>query len=116
MQEDITEELTMFEKALEIQRPWQISQKSFHPEIGQLDIWVTLVDGRPLTCAICNTPAQPVCDIDKEEQVWRYLDFWEYKTFVHAPHPRVHCRTCGEVTYALVPWSCTLPAWSTSRS
>jgi len=105
MLDDKIEELTMFEEALEIERPWRIDHHSFNHERGQLDIWISLVDKRPLTCSVCNTPGQPFYDIDQDEQVWRHLDFWEYKTFLHAPHPRVACRECGKVKYALVPWS-----------
>ena len=35
---------------------------------------------------------------------WRHMDFFEYRTFLHAPSPRVTCPTCG-IRRARIPWA-----------
>ena len=72
-------------------------------EEGRLDIWIGLMDTPPMTCSYCQTDNQPYYDIDKQDQVWRHLDFFEFKTYLHAPHPRVQCAHCqnGSIYYFL---------------
>lgn len=61
--------------------------------------------GATFTCAECNTPNQPFHDIPDYGQSWRHLDFFPYKSYIHAPHPRVLCSVCHQIKFALVPWS-----------
>ena len=97
------EELELFKAALEIQYPWYIREYAFSREEGRLDIWIGLMDTPPMTCSYCQTDNQPYYDIDKQDQVWRHLDFFEFKTYLHAPHPRVQCAHCqnGSIYYFL---------------
>ncbi len=99
------EELELFKTALEIQYPWYIREYAFSREEGRLDIWIGLMDTPPMTCSYCQTDNQPYYDIDRQDQVWRHLDFFEFKTYLHAPHPRVQCAHCQKVKYAKIPWT-----------
>ncbi|WP_081413201.1 transposase family protein [Aneurinibacillus terranovensis] len=46
------------------------------------------------TCGTCGSKNQPFHDIVVKERLWRHLDFWQYKSFIHAPLPRVKCGKC----------------------
>lgn len=97
-------ELAMYEEALELGHPWRIVDRHFSKEAGRLDIYVKVDTKSRLTCSVCKTEGQPFYDIDKDDQTWRHLDFFQYKAYLHAPHPRVYCTVCEKVKYALVPW------------
>ncbi|MCY0887870.1 MAG: ISL3 family transposase [Alicyclobacillaceae bacterium] len=105
MPDSWVEEYSVFQAALELEFPWYVRNYKFDHENGRLDIWLGFRGPMPLTCSVCQTPEQPYYDIDKEDQVWRHLDFWKYKTFLHAPHPRVSCSCCEKVKYAHLPWT-----------
>ena len=40
----------------------------------------------------CREDACPVHD--RRERVWRHLNFFQYKAFIHAAMPRVTCPEC----------------------
>jgi transposase len=98
-------ELAMYEEALEFEYPWRIVDRHFSKEAGRLDIYIKVDRRSTFTCSACNTQGQRFYDVDKDDQTWRHLDFFQYKAYLHAPHPRVDCKVCGKVKYALVPWS-----------
>lgn len=98
-------ELAMYEEALELEHPWRIVDRHFSKEAGRLDIYFEVDRGSTFTCSVCKTVGQRFYDVDKDDQTWRHLDFFQYKAYLHAPHPRVDCEVCGKVKYALVPWS-----------
>lgn len=103
--EDRENELSLYQEALHIEYPWYIIDRQFNQKAQRLDIFLGFHKGGTLTCSACNAPSQPYYDIDYDDQSWRHLDFFEYKTFIHAPHPRVNCTNCEKAKYALVPWS-----------
>ena len=105
MLDDKIEELDLFQAALELEFPWYVRNRMFHHDQERLDIYIGLHPSRTFTCSVCQTPHQPFYDIDTQEQVWRHLDFWKYKTFLHAPHPRVQCSVCQSVKRAHIPWT-----------
>ncbi|WGU97639.1 transposase family protein [Paenibacillus dendritiformis] len=41
---------------------------------------------------------------DSEIKHWRHLDFWDWKTFMHARMPRVKCTSCNKVTQVYAKW------------
>lgn len=103
--EDRVMELDMYQQALNLEHPWYVIDRRFNHTVGRLDIFLGFHRGGTFTCSACNTPNQPFHDTDKDDQMWRHLDFFQYKAFIHAPHPRVKCSSCQKVKYALVPWS-----------
>ena len=36
---------------------------------------------------------------------WRHLDFWQFKTYLHARIPRIHCGVCDKIRTVHVDWS-----------
>lgn len=98
-------ELAMYEDALDLVHPWRIVDRHFSKEAGRLDIFLNVDTNSTFTCSVCNTEGQRFYDLDQEDQTWRHMDFFQYKAYLHAPHPRVDCEVCGKVKYALAPWS-----------
>ena len=71
-------------------------------KLKQLDIWIDFKKGSKFPCPKCGGPN---CSIhDTVEKVWRHLNFFEYKTFLHCRVPRVKCGDCG-VSQIEVPWA-----------
>ncbi|WP_152641491.1 transposase family protein, partial [Caldibacillus thermoamylovorans] len=33
---------------------------------------------------------------------WRHLNFWQYKTILHARMPRVKCESCGKIRTVVI--------------
>ncbi|WP_082198255.1 transposase family protein [Bacillus sp. FJAT-26390] len=38
---------------------------------------------------------------DVERKTWRHLDFWNWKTYMHARVPRTSCKSCNKVTLVI---------------
>jgi len=55
-----------------------------------------------LPCVVCRAKCN-VRDHGEGERVWRHLDLWQAKTFLHASMPRTDCPEHGVKTVA-VPW------------
>jgi transposase len=105
MEDHWMENLHMFEAALGIESPWQMLKWTFNQAESRLDFFIGFQGAQTLPCSVCHTLNQPYYDIGVDDQVWRHLDFWQYKTFLHAPHHRVDCTVCGKVKYAQIPWT-----------
>jgi len=103
--ENRIEEVDLFQEALGLPYPWFVRSRSFNPESGQFDIYLDLHEHQAFTCSVCGAQGQPYYDMGKTGQTWRHLDLWEFKTFLHAPHPRVRCSTCTTVKFARLPWT-----------
>jgi len=68
----------------------------------QVDVWATHEEGAVWGCPKCSR--ELVLYDHAEERVWRHLDSCQYKTFLHARIPRVHCPDHG-VLQVMVPWA-----------
>lgn len=87
---------------MNIEDPWYIKDIDFNPKLKQLDIWIDFKKGSKFPCPKCGGAN---CSIhDTVEKVWRHLNFFEYKTFLHCRVPRVKCGDCG-VSQIEVPWA-----------
>ena len=87
---------------MNIEDPWYIKDIDFDPELKRLDIRIDFKKGSKFPCPKCGVPN---CSIhDTIEKVWRHLNFFEYKTFLHCRVPRVKCGDCG-VSQIEVPWA-----------
>lgn len=87
---------------MNIQDPWYVKDIDFDPELKQLDIWIDFKKGSKFPCPKCSGAN---CSIhDTVEKVWRHLNFFEYKTYLHCRVPRVKCGDCG-VHQIEVPWA-----------
>ena len=92
----------IFGQALNLQKPWVITQIEFKKEEKRLDIWIDFERGAKYPCPECG---QEDCNIhDTINKEWRHLDFFQYKAYIHCRVPRVKCETCG-IRMIDVPWS-----------
>jgi len=94
---------TLFGLALGITPPWYVKAAEFSADSGQLDLYLDFKRGARFPCPSCGTEgAQPH---DSSEDTWRHMNFFQYKTYLHARVPRVECpRGCG-VKLIEVPWA-----------
>ncbi|WP_367888855.1 transposase family protein [Paenibacillus sophorae] len=58
--------------------------------------------GSEFVCPLCGGTCKAY-DADKKQ--WRHLDFWDWKTYMHARVPRVDCKACNKITEGPVKWS-----------
>ena len=91
----------LFEAALCIEKPLYISNIEFN-ELSELHIYIDFERGSKFSCPICE---KEECSVhDTVEKVWRHLNFFQYKCFIHFPNPKLKCNKCG-VHLFMPPWS-----------
>jgi transposase len=94
---------TLFGLALGITPPWHVKVVEFSAGSGQLDLYLDFKRGARFSCPSCGAAgANPY---DTTEDTWRHMNFFQYKTYLHARVPRVECpRGCG-VKLVEVAWA-----------
>lgn len=96
----------LFETALGIESPLFISSIDFDGVAGELHIHIDFIRGAKFHCPVCN---QENCMVhDTTDKVWRHLDFFQYKCYIHFRTPKIHCHECGIHLFT--------PAWARPRS
>ena len=101
------ETTSLFTAALQLPDPWRVSGVEFRDGAGgsrELHVTVGFGPGSRFSCprAGCGREACPVHDV--RDRVWRHLNFFQYKAFIHAGVPRVSCPEHG-VRAVPVPWA-----------
>ena len=97
----------LFTAALQLQSPWKVGSVDFRDADGgrqELHIMIGFEPGARFHCPEtgCREDACPVHD--RRERVWRHLNFFQYKAFIHAAMPRVTCPVHGVRTVP-APWA-----------
>ena len=85
-------QITPFEIALGIQAPWKITDTELIPSEknpNRLEMHI-----------ICGEEEKVY---DTRERVWRHLNFFQYRSYIHARVPRIECKEHGVKTIE-VPW------------
>src|SRR5437763_12157136 len=93
---------TLFQTALQLPEPWQVTEVRFDPEAQELHLVLDFPPGSRFPCPDCGT-AVAAYDTDPD-RTWRHLNFFQHRTLLHARFPRVECRTCGVKTVE-APWA-----------
>ena len=96
------EDTTLFQQALGVQTPWQVTKCVFSTETERLDIWLDFQRGSGFACPSCGVLGCKA--YDTEELEWRHLNFFQHQAYLHARTPRVECSQCG-VKRVSVPWA-----------
>ena len=90
------------EEALEIRRPWFVESTELDIEGSVLSVYLNFERGGTFACGACGEPDSKAYDTTWKR--WRHMDFFEHRTFLYAPSPRVDCSVCG-VRQARLPWA-----------
>lgn len=94
-----------FTLALGVTTPWKIAGTELRPSDkrpGQLEMHINIdfVPGSKFECPCCGE----LCAVhDTRERVWRHMNFFQYRCYIHARVPRVECGEHGVKTVR-VPW------------
>jgi transposase len=92
----------LFTIALGLDTPWYIRAIDFDVNEKQLDIHIDFEIGSKFPCPLCG---KSDCQVhDTIERIWRHLDFFQFKTYLHCRVPRTECDVCG-VKQVKVPWA-----------
>lgn len=101
------DELELFTKALALEDPWQVTDVKLIPVDTawkmELHISIDFIRGSKFSCPVDECGM--MCDVhDTVDKTWRHLNFFQYRTYIHARVPRVSCEIHG-VKMAAVPWA-----------
>lgn len=92
----------LFTVALQLKDPFFVKSKDFNLETGELHLYIDFKIGAKFQCPVCHEGGKAVHDT--EDKVWRHLNFFQYKAFIHCRTPRVKCGEHG-VRLIEVPWA-----------
>ena len=92
----------LFQLALGIAPPWQVTDIVFSQEEQRLDIYLTYHRNLQFPCVSCK---QLLFLYDTVKRTWRHLNFFQYDTYLHAEVPRVQCSDCRTTKNVAVPWA-----------
>ena len=86
---------------LRLRHPWYIGRIDVDVSAEEAHVYITHHHG-PLPCPKCGEP----CNVRDhgDERVWRHLDLWQAKTYLHAEMPRTDCPQHGVQTVT-IPWA-----------
>lgn len=92
----------LFQMALGLSAPWQVSKVEFDSSQSQLTIMIDFPKGSRFPCPGCG---QADCKAyDTEQKRWRHLNFFQHETFITARVPRTDCPRCGPRLLSM-PWA-----------
>ncbi|MDQ8739516.1 ISL3 family transposase, partial [Paenibacillus sp. LHD-38] len=92
----------MFKVALALEEPWKLTHIEYDDQDEAWHLFVDFERGALFPCPNCGTACKAY---DAEKKHWRHLDFWNWKTYMHARVPRTDCKSCNKVTLVPVKWS-----------
>lgn len=84
----------LFKKILGLDEPWEVESYSFDVKEKRVDIFLRYPYGTSMLCPKCRSKVGKAFESSQEE-VFRYLDLFEYRTFLHAKIPQMICQDCG---------------------
>jgi transposase len=95
-------DIELFQMALGLTPPWQVSASEFNPNNKRLDIRIDFPRGSTFTCPECGQAGLKA--YDTQEKSWRHLNFFQHEAYLTARVPRVKCDKCG-TRLVKVPWA-----------
>ncbi|EQD55291.1 transposase, partial [mine drainage metagenome] len=99
-------DIELYQKLLGLTAPWRVTavavgEASGHAPLGEMTVHVSWPPDGPLHCPECEAR---VPGDDTRPRRWRHLNTMQWKTFIEANVPRVHCPQCG-VKQIPVAWA-----------
>lgn len=92
----------MFRVAMALEKPWELTHIEFDDQDEAWHLFVNFEKGATFACPNCGASSK-VHDTDQKH--WRHLDFWNWKTYIHARVPRTECTNCSKILLVPVAWS-----------
>jgi len=93
----------LFQLALGLSSPWQVSSSEFNLDQKRLDIKIDFLRGSTFSCPDCNRADLKA--YDTVEKIWRHMDFFQHQSYLTARVPRVECPDCGVHLINNIPWA-----------
>lgn len=93
----------LFQIALGLTPPWQVSSAEFKVEEKRVDIAIDFPRGSTFVCSECGMGGLKA--YDTVEKIWRHLNFFQHETYLTARMPRVDCPKCGVRLVDEIPWA-----------
>lgn len=95
-------DIELFQMALGLTPPWQVSATEFDPISKRLDIRLDFPRGSTFSCPECEQAGLKA--FDTAEKTWRHLNLFQHEAYLTARVPRTKCDKCG--THLVdVPWA-----------
>ena len=86
-------DIDLFQMALGLTPPWQVSDAEFNLKKKRLDIRIDFPRGSTFTCPECGQA--DIKAYDTQEKSWRHLNFFQHEAYLTARVPRIKCDNCG---------------------
>jgi len=96
-------EQELLQTALNLGEGWEVYRSRLDIENSTIHIFARTIRGNCFPCPQCGTTS-PIYDHGKE-RVWRHMNFFQYRTDLHARLPRVNCSKCGKQRTIRVSWA-----------
>jgi transposase len=96
------QDLLLFQAALGLTDPWQVTSVEFDRDAKRLDLRVDFPRGSTFCCPECDRSGLKA--YDTAEKTWRHMDFWQHQTYLSARVPRVECPE-HKVRQVALPWA-----------
>ena len=96
-------DIELFQTALGLSLPWQVTSTEFNFEQKRLDIKIDFPKGSTFCCPKCNRSELKA--YDTTEKSWRHLNFFQHDTYLITRLPRVNCPECGVHLIDSIPWA-----------
>jgi len=95
-------DIDLFQMALGLTPPWQVSSSEFDPDKRRLDIHLDFPRGSTFQCPECGQ--EELKAYDTVTKTWRHLNFFQHEAYLTARVPRTDCGKCGK-RLVNVPWA-----------
>lgn len=89
-------------ESLQHEEPWKLTHIEYDDKEEAWHLFIDFEKGSTFACPNCRAASKAH---DTEKKHWRHLDFWDWKTYMHARVPRTGSGACNKVTLVPVPWS-----------
>ena len=83
-------DIDLFQMALGLTPPWQVSDAQFDPNTKRLDIRIDFPRGSTFTCPKCGQTG--IKAYDTQEKSWRHLNFFQHDAYLTARLPQAKQR------------------------
>ena len=93
----------LFQLALGLKPPWQVSSLVFNLEQKRLDIKIDFLRGSTFSCPECGQIDLKA--YDTIEKSWRHLNFFQHEAYLTVRVARIDCPKCGVRLIDNLPWA-----------